>query len=113
MKFFGRDFPGFAGLLVFFVMLLLISGGLCGLQYAVLSITNKPGGGENALVGIFMLTGIIELLAMAVAAGGIVLVALTWLVFTVFRIPFPQPRGENLSILQSSDDKEKSDQDSQ
>jgi hypothetical protein len=110
MHFFGRNLEGFPKWLVIFVTILLIASGLCGIQLAVLSLDR---GNTSALEGVFALTGVVELLAMAVAAGGIALVLIIWIIFGILRKPFPGRHGDNLGIVQSGDDKQNPSKDSQ
>lgn len=81
MKLFKRELHGFPKALVILVAVLLVSTGLCGFQLVVanggLVIGNSNNGG---LEGILFPLGVVELIAMLLSAGGIVLVLALWLV---------------------------------
>lgn len=79
MKLFGRELIGFAKALVILVAILLVSSGLCGLQWLVSMGTQRDS-------GIVMIPlGVVELLAMLVSALGIVLVLLVWGAWSLLR----------------------------
>jgi hypothetical protein len=77
---------GPAKLLVVCATVLLVSGGLCGVQYAVFSVASHSG--EDILAPIFMYTGMAELAAMLLSVLGLVIGA-TWLVGKAIRHPGP------------------------
>jgi hypothetical protein len=70
-----KNRKGIAKILMIFVTLLLVASGLCGVQIYLL---NHGSGSGNVLAPIFMLTGVIELVVIAVAAVGIVVVLIIW-----------------------------------
>jgi len=97
MNLFGRDYQGFAKWLVLFVMVLLIAGGLCGMQFALVSAAGEKA---NVFEGFFMLTGIVELGAILISLLGIVVVAVAWPIAKLSGYTPPQYRSEKpLSIL--------------
>jgi hypothetical protein len=83
MNFFGRNLHGPAKMIVIFAAILLASGGLCGLQIAIVSQSHEQYGGN--LGGVFFLTGIIELAAMVVSLVGIVIVLILWAIRALTR----------------------------
>jgi hypothetical protein len=80
MKLFGRNFEGFAGALVFCATALLIASGLCGVQYAISS-----GMRDDSLVsGLFMITGVLELIVMVLSTAAIVGILFIWPITAIF-----------------------------
>jgi hypothetical protein len=63
-----------AKMLVVFATLLLVAGGLCGLQWLILG----GMGGTDYVALVFMFTGILELAAMAISVAGMFLAVLLW-----------------------------------
>jgi len=75
MNLFGHELEGFAKALVVLSVVLLVSSGLCGLQFVV-----SQGGEGTILIPL----GIIELIAIFVSAAGIVLVLIAWGIRALF-----------------------------
>jgi hypothetical protein len=67
---------GRARILVLCATVLLIASGLCGTQLLILNAV--PNGSGNNLTALFMITGILELVAMALSAAGVIVAALVW-----------------------------------
>ena len=89
MRLYGRDFQGFAKLLVSSATVLLIASGLCGLQFAFLNASHSNGG---VLQGVLILTGLVELAVMVACAGCILFVAIAWPISALIdRLNAPQP----------------------
>jgi hypothetical protein len=77
MKLFRYELEGFAKTLVILVAVLLVSSGLCGLQWDV-----SMGGSRSDAV--FLPLGIVELIAILLSAVGIVLVLIAWGIRALF-----------------------------
>jgi hypothetical protein len=74
---------GWAKGLAIFAALLVISLGLCGLNYgAVLLLKTPANGSANPLGGILIWTGVLELVGMGVGALGVVICLLGLLIHT-------------------------------
>jgi hypothetical protein len=74
---------GWAKGLAIFAILLVISLGLCGLNYGAALLVKAPANGSaNPLGGILIWTGVLELVGMGVGAFGIVICLLGLLVQT-------------------------------
>ncbi|MGA2559953.1 MAG: hypothetical protein ABSF17_09765 [Terracidiphilus sp.] len=78
MKIFGHELVGFPKVLAVLVVVLLVASGLCGLQFVASS------GGNGSLEGILIPLGILELIAMALSAAGIVVVLVMWGLHALF-----------------------------
>jgi uncharacterized membrane protein YdbT with pleckstrin-like domain len=72
VKLFGREIEGYAKTVVTAASVMLVAGGLCGLQLIVFD--RSP----NALQWVFMATGFIELVSFLVSIGVIVVVSALW-----------------------------------
>ena len=72
MRLFGREIAGYAKTLVILVAVLLVAGGLCGLQLTVYEKT------PNAILALFTITGVLEILALVISVFGVVIVLLLW-----------------------------------
>ena len=101
-------FQGFARILVFCVTVLLVSSGMCGVQLAILSMGSGSTGG-SALVSLFMFTGVVELIAIGLSAGAIIVVLIAWAVRTVYfrstgRSSDGDPGAETVQTLFPRDD---------
>jgi len=72
MKLFGREIEGIPQVILVFAAILLVAAGLCGLQLVFWS--RLPSG----IGGLFIATGLLELGAMLISAGGIVVFAAIW-----------------------------------
>ncbi len=74
---------GWAKGLAIFAALLVISLGLCGLNYgAVLLLKTPANGSANPLGGILIVAGVLELLGMGLGALGVVICLLGLLIQT-------------------------------
>ena len=62
------------------VVALFVSSGLCGLQFAITRGANQ----NNALIGLFIWTGIAELIVMAVSACCIVVSLIIWIATALY-----------------------------
>ena len=81
MKILGRTVEGHARALAILVSILLVSSGLCGVQ---LSFANKIYNSQGVFGFFFMITGLLELIAIGLSAIGIVIVLIAWLISKVF-----------------------------
>lgn len=90
MRLLGREFKGFAQWLIIFVMVLLVSSGLCGVQFAVVS--GIPGS-LAPFDGLIVVTGYLELAAMIISAAGTVVVLIAWVLYAVVSKLKELPRG--------------------
>jgi hypothetical protein len=61
------------------VVALLVSSGLCGLQVTMISSANS-----TILARLFMFTGIVELIVMALSACGIVVSLIIWITTALY-----------------------------
>jgi hypothetical protein len=75
------NLEGPAKWLVIAAVALLVSSGLCGLQYAIFRGTNQN---NTMFVGLFWLTGIVELIVMALSACGVVVTLIIWIATAVY-----------------------------
>ena len=87
MKLFGREVEGFPKALVVLAAVLLVSSGLCGLQWAISMGSQRDASGLIPL-------GILELVAIFVSAAGIVVVLLLWAVSAVYARFGKTPKNE-------------------
>jgi hypothetical protein len=94
MKLFRHNFEGFAGALVFCATALLIASGLCGVQYAILSGIQ----GESIVTGLFMITGVLELIVMGLSAAAIVCILIVWpitkIASSIYERHAPPPKND-------------------
>ena len=102
MKLFGRELEGYARTLVILVAVLLVSSGLCGLQWAM---QDKFA---NGLGWVLIPLGVVELIAMVLSAGGIVVVLLLW-IGAVFYARFGRAPKDGVQRLFEDGDKTKHD----
>jgi hypothetical protein len=72
---------GFPQLIVVCVCVLLVSGGLCGVQLAIANIPNAP----DVLQPVFMILGAFELLAMGASALLLVFCVIAWPISAVVK----------------------------
>lgn len=72
--------------LVLCVVILLAAGGACGLQLVILKVA---GPNPNTLTSVFMITGLIQLLAMVLSAGGVVIMLVVCLIGWINSINTP------------------------
>jgi hypothetical protein len=84
MNFFGREIEGHPKALVILVTILLVSGGLCGIQLAIANGGSPGSYGGNA-AGILLPLGLIELAAMILSTIGIVIVLILWAISSARR----------------------------
>ncbi len=103
MKLFGRDFQGFAKALVVLATILLVSFGLCGLNWIISS-----HGGDAALT-ISIVTGLIELAAMALSSLGIVFVSLAWAGTALYSRYGKPPKDRVQKLFDEESDRESND----
>jgi uncharacterized membrane protein len=75
------NFEGPAKWLVIAVAALLVSSGLCGLQLGVTARTNQNGA---MFARLFIFTGIVELVVMALSACGIVVSLIIWIATALY-----------------------------
>jgi uncharacterized membrane protein len=75
------NLEGPAKWLVMAVVALFVSSGLCGLQYAI-ALGAKQNG--TMLVGLFMVTGALELIVMALSACGVVVSVIIWIATALY-----------------------------
>ncbi len=80
MKYPWSSLSGFPTALVIFVAILLVSGGLCGLQAAIGSAF-----GSDGMTGLLIIPGILELVCIGVSAIGIVVCLIGWMVTAIYR----------------------------
>ena len=59
------------------ITILLVASGLCGLQWTF--VGKHWDNNHNVMIALFMLTGVIELLVMALSAVGAVVAAFIWI----------------------------------
>ncbi|WP_263349966.1 hypothetical protein [Acidicapsa acidisoli] len=78
MKLFGYEIKGFPQALAVLAAVLLVSSGLCGVQWVVVSASN---GLMGAVGGLIALLGAIELAMMLFSAIGIIAVLLAWPIY--------------------------------
>ena len=60
---------------------LLVSSGLCGLQFALMKGTNQN---SSMFVWLFMCTGIVEVIVMALSVCGIVVSLIIWIATALY-----------------------------
>ena len=97
MKLFGRELEGYARTLVILVAVLLVSSGLCGLQWAM---QDKFA---NGLGWVLIPLGVVELIAMVLSAGGIMVVFLLWIGAMLYaRFGWP-PKDEVQKLFEDGD----------
>jgi uncharacterized membrane protein len=60
---------------------LLVSSGLCGLQFAMATHANQN---SAMFVGLFMVTGIAEVIVMALSACGVVVSVIIWIATALY-----------------------------
>ena len=86
MKLFGRELAGYSRQIAISVAVLLVSSGLCGIQYAAWQ--GFVGGGNqsigNATVGAFWLLGAAELIAIGLSTLWIVVILVAWLASSLY-----------------------------
>jgi len=106
-------FEGPAKVLMILVTILLVSLGLCGLQWGIFSgIADTRSGGF--FVGIFLVLGYAELLAIAVSLVGTVVVLAFWGLRTLYRrlsghgLAATAGKGEEIQTLFPRDDDDRS-----
>ena len=75
-----RNLDGPAKWLVIAVVALLVSSGLCKLQLAITKATHQ----NNALIGLFICTGVAEVIVMAVSACAIVVSLIIWIATALY-----------------------------
>ncbi len=75
------NLEGPAKWLVIAVVALLVSSGLCGLQFALATHANQN---SSTVVWLFMVTGIVELIAMALSACGVVVSLIIWIATALY-----------------------------
>lgn len=74
-------FEGFAKALSICVTVLLVSSGLCGVQWFFAMGNNGLG---SALSGVIVFFGVIELIAIALSAAGTVVILILWAAQTLY-----------------------------
>jgi uncharacterized membrane protein SpoIIM required for sporulation len=97
------EFEGFAKALVICVVVMLVSSGLCGVQWFLATQLGNYGG---ALSGVLIPLGIIELVAIVVSGSAAVVILLAWAARTLYlRISGRNPdEGEQIQTLFPHDD---------
>ena len=105
MKYPWSNLIGIPKALVVCIAVLLVSSGLCGMQWAIASALKGDGG---AIGGLFMLTGIVELFVMVVSACGIVLLLIVWPIHMIYS-KYAKPKEIDLNTLFDNSDENKND----
>jgi hypothetical protein len=98
MRIFGREIEGIPKLIVVFAAILLVSSGLCGLQFVYEN--SVPSG----IGGLFIVAGIVELGLMVVSAGGIVVFSAIWVVQSIYEQFAGPPEEQSLRIFKDDED---------
>lgn len=80
MKYPWDKLTGFPKALVICIAVLLASGGLCGLQFALSNVVKS-----DTLSGILMIPGFFELIAFWGSALGIVISLIGWIATAIYR----------------------------
>ncbi|HWE86753.1 MAG TPA: hypothetical protein VG267_17545 [Terracidiphilus sp.] len=94
MKLPWANLEGPARMLSICAAVFLVSGGLCGIQWAVASGSSSFG---QALVGLFMVTGLAELVAMAISLVGMAVAIILWIAGAIYdRASGPSDRTQKL-----------------
>jgi uncharacterized membrane protein len=75
------NLEGPAKWLVIAVVALLVSSGLCGVQFAMATQANQN---SAMFVGLFMVTGIAEVIVMALSACGVVVSVIIWIATALY-----------------------------
>ena len=96
MKLFSIEQSGYPKTLLILVAIFLVAAGLCGAQFVL---------GNSASGGVILIPlGIVELIAMLLSAGGIVVVLLLW-AGTALHERFGKPhKDEVLKLFDDKDD---------
>jgi hypothetical protein len=81
MKMPWRNLEGPAKWLVIAAVFLLVSSGLCGLQFAIVRVANQHG---TNLAGLFIFSGVVEVIAMAISACGVVVCLILWIATALY-----------------------------
>jgi hypothetical protein len=103
MKMPWNDLEGPAKVLITSVAVLLVAAGLCGTQFLIMSGIR---GNAPALTSVFMLTGIIELVAMLIAAVVAVAALIAWLAIALYeRFSGSSPPADDVQKLFDDPDK--------
>jgi len=103
VKLFGREVEGFPKALVVLAAVLLVSSGLCGLQWAISMGSQRDASGLIPL-------GILELVAIFVSAAGIVVVLLLWAVSAVYARFGKTPKNEVQKLFDGGDETKHDDE---
>jgi len=100
MKLFGHEVQGYAKTLVILVAVLLVSSGLCGLQFVISSNVSAVSRPDGLLISL----GIMELIAMFVSAGGVVVVLILWGTQALYARFVESPKVGTDRLIEDSDD---------
>lgn len=97
MRLFGREVEGLPRLIVIFVAILLASSGLCGLQLAFQD--HVP----QAVGGLYIAAGVVELGAMLISAGGIVVFSAIWVIRSIYEQFAGPPEEQSIRLFKDED----------
>lgn len=106
MKMPWDDLDGPAKVLAISAAVLLVAGGLCGVQFLIISGVR---GNAQALVSVFTLTGILELIAIVMAGLTAAGALLAW-TSTAIHNRFTGSRGKRDETQKLFDDSDKRDE---
>jgi hypothetical protein len=102
VKLFGRELEGRAKTLVILVAVLLVSAGLCGLQW------NTAGGVGDSLL-ILIPLGFAELAAMFISACWIVILLIAWGAEALYHRYGKPHKDEVQKLFEDGEDEERND----
>ena len=97
MRLFGREVEGIPKLIVAFVAIFLVSSGLCGLQLT-LQMHVPSAKGE-----LYIAAGVVELGAMPISAGGIVVFSAIWVIRSIYEQFAGPPEEQSIRLFKDDD----------
>ena len=104
MKLFGREIEGYGKALLVLAAIFLVSSGLCGVTVSMEGkggFLNLPNNAWGQFLGI---AGLVEFGAMIISGGGIVLVAIAWMVTVVYGLTAKPPKDRVQKLFDDKDE---------
>ena len=107
MKLSGRELDALPQALVVLVTVLLVAAGLCGLQWTQM---NNPRVQGPAPAVLFVAAGVLEFVAIAASAAGIVVVLILWGVRILYSRFAKPPKDEVQKLFGDGDETKHEDE---